>query len=108
MKVCAGKEAGCKSLLHAIHTIYQIQLSEAVLLVDTSNAFNSINKNVFLHNIGTTCHPLARCDQNCYYGNTTLFIIGEWGKFNQWRGQHRVILQQLQYTQSPLYHSDSC
>ena len=29
-------------------------------------------------------------------------------KLSQWRGQHRVILQQLQYTQSPLYHSYSC
>ena len=47
--VCAGQEIECESLVHAIHEVYEDQSSGAVLLVDASNAFNSINRNVFLH-----------------------------------------------------------
>ena len=43
---------------------------------DASNAFNSINRNAFLHNITIICPPLARYVRNCYYANTRLFIIG--------------------------------
>ena len=58
-----------------MHEIYEDQSSEAVLLVDASNAFNTINRNAFLHNITIICPPLARYVQNCYYANTRLFII---------------------------------
>ena len=33
LQVCAGQEAGCESLLHAMHKIYEDRSSEAVLLV---------------------------------------------------------------------------
>ena len=59
-----------------MYEIYENQSSEAVLLVDASNAFNSINRNAFLHNITIICLPLARDVRNCYYANTRLFIIG--------------------------------
>ena len=75
LQVCAGQEAGCKSFVHATHEIYEDQSSAAVLLADASNAFNSINRNAFLHNITIICPPLARYVQNCYYANTRLFII---------------------------------
>ena len=42
LRVCAGQEPGCKSLVHAMHEIYEDQSPETVLLVDASNAFNSI------------------------------------------------------------------
>ena len=79
-----------------MHEIYEDQSSEAVLVVDASNGFNSINKNAFLRNITIICPPLAKYVRNCYYANTRLLIIGGGvgGKFNQWRGQRRVILQQ--------------
>ena len=41
LQVCAGQDAGCESLIHAMRTIYEDQSAEAVLLVDASNAFNS-------------------------------------------------------------------
>ena len=59
LQVCAGQEAGCESLVHAMHVIYEDQSSKVVLLVDTSNAFNSINRNAFLHSITIICPPLA-------------------------------------------------
>ena len=69
LQVYGGQEAGCKLLVHVIHEIYEDQSSETVLLVDASNAFNTINRNAFLHNI-TICFPLARYVRNCYYANT--------------------------------------
>ena len=45
---CADHEAGCESLIHAMHSVYEKQWAKAVLLVDASNAFNSSNRNPFL------------------------------------------------------------
>ena len=60
LQVCAWQEAGCESLVHAMHKIYEDQSLEAVLPVDALNAFNLINRNTFLHNIRIICPPLAR------------------------------------------------
>ena len=70
LQVCAGYEAGCESLVHAKHEIHEDQSSEVLLLLDALNAFNSISRNAFLHNITTICPPLARYVQNRYYANT--------------------------------------
>ena len=45
LEVCAGHEAGCQSLIHAKRTVYEEESAEAVLLVDTSNKLNSVNRN---------------------------------------------------------------
>ena len=51
LQVCAGQDAGCELLIQAMRTIYEDQSAKAVLLVDASNAFNSISGNAFLHNV---------------------------------------------------------
>ena len=76
LQVCARQDAGCESLIHAMRTIYEDQSAEAVLLVDASNAFSSINRNVFPHNIEVMCPSIARYVKNCYSVNSRLFIIG--------------------------------
>ena len=53
LQVCAGHEAGCKSLIHPMHTLYEERSDEAALLVDASNTSNSVNRNEFLHNQST-------------------------------------------------------
>ena len=55
--MCAGHEAGCEAAIHAIHTIFEDEKREAVLLVGAANAFNSVNRQVFLHNICIICPP---------------------------------------------------
>ena len=59
LQVCAGHEAVCEAAIHAMHTISEDEKIEAVLLVDAANAFNSVNRQVFLHNICIICHPMA-------------------------------------------------
>ena len=75
LQVCAGQEAGCKSIIHAMQAIYEDETCEAVLLVDASNAFNSINRNVFLHNVTIIRPAIAIYVKNCCSLYSRLFII---------------------------------
>ena len=52
------------------------EASEAVLLVDANNAFNSVNRKLFLHNIEIICPILATFVNNCYASDSRLFIAG--------------------------------
>ena len=51
LQACAGQEARCEAAVHALHHIFDQKDTEGVLLIDTDNAFNCVNRNVFLHNI---------------------------------------------------------
>ena len=76
LQVCAGKEAGSEAAIHAIEKISKVESTEADLLVDAENAFNSINKNVFLHNIFILCPTISTFVTNCYASPARLFVIG--------------------------------
>ena len=56
--------------------IFQSPESEAVLLVDTTNAFNSLNRQAALHNISVTCPPLAQILINTYRAPIRLIVTG--------------------------------
>ena len=76
LQVCAGHEAGYEAAIHAMHGIFENEKTEAVSLVDPANAFNSVNRQVFLHNISIICPPIATYIRNCYTLPSRLFIIG--------------------------------
>ena len=60
---------------HAVHSIHELfKESEAVLLVDARNAFNSLNRLVALHNIKTICPDFATILINCYR-SSSFFIV---------------------------------
>ena len=59
-----------------MHTIFEDKKTEAMLLVDTANAFNSVNCQVFPHNICIICPPKAAYIKSCYTLPSRLFIIG--------------------------------
>ena len=50
LQVCAGQEPGWEAAIDAMYEMYK-EHSEAVLLLDAANAFNSVNWKVFLHKI---------------------------------------------------------
>ena len=56
--------------------IFQGENTEAALLVDATNAFNSINRHSALHNINVLCPPLAQVLINTYRHPVRLFIAG--------------------------------
>lgn len=76
LQLCAGQQAGCEAAVHAMNEIFHEEAIDAIILVDASNAFNSLNRNVFIHNIKILCPPMARYVINCYKNRSRLFIIG--------------------------------
>ena len=76
LQVCAGQEAGSEAAIHAVEKIFKEESTEAVLLVDAANAFNSINRKVFLHNISILCPAISTFVTNCYTTPAQLFVIG--------------------------------
>ena len=56
LQVCAGHQAGSEAAVHAMRSVFEDASSEAVLLVDASNAFNSLNRKVaLLEKMPPTC-----------------------------------------------------
>ncbi len=49
LQLCAGQQAGCESAVHAMSHIFAEEETDAMLLVDAANAFNSINRKVSSH-----------------------------------------------------------
>ena len=66
LQLCAGQPSGCEAAVHALRRCFENNDVKAVLLVDTSNAFNSLNRQCALHNIQRLCPPLATILINTY------------------------------------------
>ena len=74
-QLCVGQVAGVESAVHSVQELFKD--SEAVLLVDASNAFNSLNRGVALHNLLSVCPSIATAVVNCYREPSILYIDGE-------------------------------
>ena len=77
VQLCAGQISGVEAAILATNTLFQMDETEAVLLVDANNAFNSLNRSVALLNIRFTCPPLATTLINTYRAHTELFVENE-------------------------------
>ena len=102
LQVFEGQEAGCESIIHAMQAIYEEETFEAVRLVHASNAFDSVNRYIFLHNLAITCPAIAVYVKNCYSLHLRQFIIG-WDKLDPMKEQLKVILLQWLYIPSQLF-----
>ena len=101
LQLCAGQPAGCEAAVHAMSEIFAEEETDAVLLLDAANAFNSINRKVMLHNIKFICPAMAVYTYNCYSTASRLFVQG--GKeIYLPRVLHRVIQYPCRCTPSPL------
>ena len=74
LQLCAGQKAGCEAAAHAMREIYEEAETDAVLFVDASNAFNSMNRAALLHNIRYLCPAMSTYLQNCYRNPSRLFV----------------------------------
>ena len=77
LQMCGGQIAGIEAAVHAVRTAFKQDGCERVLLVDASNAFNSLNRQTAMLNIQQLCPPLANIIINCYRSPTDLFVDGE-------------------------------
>ena len=55
LQVCAGLESGCEAAIHAVRECFEDDETEAALLIDASNAFNSVKRECTLKNIAVLC-----------------------------------------------------
>ena len=77
LQVCAGQVAGCEAAVHTMRQVFESPQSEAIILVDASNAFNSLNRQVALRNIHHLCPSLSKVLINTYREDIQLFIDGD-------------------------------
>ena len=76
MQVCAGQKSGGEAAIHAMRNIFEADETDAALLVDASNAFNSINRAAALNNIRVLCPLIATYVINTYRVPARLFVVG--------------------------------
>ena len=76
LQLCAGHTGGCEVGVHAVVDMFNSEDTEGVIQVDASNAFNSINRNVLLHNAKIICPEFATYIHNSYCVPARMFIVG--------------------------------
>ena len=45
---CASHDVGCEAAVHALHSIFEDENFEAVLLIDAGNGFSTVNQKIFV------------------------------------------------------------
>ena len=77
LQVCAGQKSGSEAAIHALREIFEAaDETDAVLLIDASNAFNSLNRAAALHKVRLICPAIAIYVINTYRASARLFVIG--------------------------------
>ena len=77
LQVCAGHMSGCEAAVHAMRQVFEAPDTDAIILVDASTAFNSLNRQAALRNIHLICPALSKALINTYREDVQLFIDGE-------------------------------
>ena len=67
---------GCEVGVHAVVDMFNDEDTEGIIQVDASNAFNSINRQILLHNAKIICPQFATYIYNSYCVPARLFIVG--------------------------------
>ena len=75
-QLCAGQTAGTEAAVHAMNLAFNSKEENAVLLVDASNAFNSLNHQTALRNVRVLCPSISTILINTYRQDTELFVDG--------------------------------
>ena len=77
IQLCAGQISGIEAAVHAVRTLFYREEAEALLLVDASNASNSLNRQTALHNIQRLSPSLATALINTYRAPLELYVDGD-------------------------------
>ena len=56
--------------------IFNDEDADAAPLMDTENAFNSVNREAFIHNVKIICPAFATFSSSCYSSSSRIFING--------------------------------
>ena len=77
LQVCAGHIAGSEAAIHAMRQTLENPETDGTILVDATNAFNTLNREVALRNISYLCPSISKALVNTYREDIHLFIEGE-------------------------------
>ena len=58
--------------MHAMRQLFTVPETEAVILVDATNAYNSLNRRAALQNIHHVCSSLSSCVHACMRANVSV------------------------------------
>ena len=61
--MCGGQISGIEAAVHAVRSAFELETTEGVLLVDASNSFNNLNREVAQHR-PTMSTPSNHCRQH--------------------------------------------
>ena len=76
VQLCVGVPSASEAAVHSMDRLFWDPAVEGLLLVDASNAFNSLNRSAALHNIPRICPALAKIFTNTYCSPIRLFVSG--------------------------------
>ena len=74
VQLCGNQIGGCEAAVHAVKEMFKDEGTQGVLLVDATNAFNCLNRNVALQNIQFNCPEIATILINTYQRPLVLMI----------------------------------
>ena len=57
-QLCAWQKSGCEAAIHVLEELFHEDTTEGILLIDASNAFNTLNRQATLMNVQSLCPPL--------------------------------------------------
>ena len=77
LQLCTGQQAGCEAAVHALRTLFDDVSNDGLLLVDASNAFNSLSRALALVNIRKICPIISPILTNTHQAGAELFVMGE-------------------------------
>ena len=79
VQLCVGHDRanGCEAGVHLMRRPYIDEGVEGVLLVDASNTFNNLNRQMALHNIQAICPSLAAILINTYRMDIPVYLSME-------------------------------
>ncbi len=76
-QMCVGQTSGCEAATRSVRQSFDDSASEAALLIDANNAFNSLNRMTALHNVQFLCPSFSTILINTYRAHSELYIDGE-------------------------------
>ena len=74
--MCAGHKSGSEAATLAMRERFEHDNSDAALLIDAPNAFNSLKRAATLQNVRVLCPSIATYAINTYWEPARLFIVG--------------------------------
>ena len=76
LQLWEGQPSGSEAAVHAMREIFSANDTDAILLIEASNAFIALNRNAALHNTRVLCRTIPIYAINVYRQPSRLFVVG--------------------------------